>query len=349
MCSSYYVLIFIVLTWLNLNCIAHNPCQQPCPLISIITSTRFIRQSNYLIDGRLGLICRHVRRCDYLFLQDDRLTTIAVILANERERCVCGMTNRRTNSKFRSIHRVFDVAFNFHKTLVFFLLLSFFFLFCFCIRVPSTFYMFTELYRSLKRTRPNEYAKKKKKRNDRLESRLEPIIPGDGLDVFSTFHTNFSTDLSTMVTIKSLSLPRCHIFSYARMSRLEPSRRPASLLQTRPTRADVDRERYGTSMRGSNILAIFRLFFFFFLSSFSSLPSSPPSNQINLANSGEKNDQSSRSSISNYACSRNIARSNIGIDTLLYTRGFFFSFFSTIIEPRRIRLPLISKALETRD
>lgn len=140
------------------------------------------------------------------------------------------MTNRRTNSKFRSIHRVFDVAFNFHKTLVFFLLLSFFFLFCFCIRVPSTFYMFTELYRSLKRTRPNEYAKKKKKRNDRLESRLEPIIPGDGLDVFSTFHTNFSTDLSTMVTIKSLSLPRCHIFSYARMSRLEPSRRPASLL-----------------------------------------------------------------------------------------------------------------------
>lgn len=28
---------------------------------------------------------------------------------------------------------------------------------------------------------------------------------------------------------------------------------------------------------------------------------------------------------------------------------FFFSFFSTIIEPRRIRLPLISKALETRD
>lgn len=72
--------------------------------------------------------------------------------------------------------------------------------------------------------------------------------------------------------------------------------------------------------------------------------------QINLANSGEKNDQS-RSSISNYACSRNIARSNIGIDTLLYTRRFFFffSFFSTIIEPRRIRLPLISKALETRD
>lgn len=188
MCSSYYVLIFIVLTWLNLNCIAHNPCQQPCPLISIITSTRFIRQSSYLIDGRLGLICRHVRRCDYLFLQDDRLTTIAVILANERERCVCGMTNRRTNSKFRSIHRVFDVAFNFHKTLVFFLLLSFFFLFCFCIRVPSTFYMFTELYRSLKRIRPNEYAKKKKNETidwNLVSSQLSPAMASTSSRLFT--------------------------------------------------------------------------------------------------------------------------------------------------------------------
>lgn len=80
-------------------------------------------------------------------------------------------------------------------------------------------------------TNPTERIRKKKKKTKR-SIRVSPRAnyPRDGLDVFSTFHTNFSINLSTMVTIKSLSLPRCHIFSYARMSRLEPSRRPASLL-----------------------------------------------------------------------------------------------------------------------
>ena len=65
--SSHYRINFylIVLTSLNLNCIAHNPCQQPCPLISMTTSTR---RPNYLIDRGLGLIRWHVGQRDYLFL-----------------------------------------------------------------------------------------------------------------------------------------------------------------------------------------------------------------------------------------------------------------------------------------
>lgn len=240
-----------------------------------------------MIDGRLGLICRHVRRCDYLFLQDDRLTTIAVILANERERCVCGMTNRRTNSKFRSIHRVFDVAFNFHKTLVFFLLLSFFFLFCFCIRVPSTFYMFTELYRSLKRTRPNEYAKKKKtKRSIGISSRTNypRRWPRRLLDFSHKFF-----DWSVNDGDDKISIPPS--MSHFQLCAYVASGAVATPCVAFIDPADTRRRRSGKVW---NIDARikhpcnFSPLFLFFLSSFSSLPSSPPSNQINLASSGEK-------------------------------------------------------------